>query len=135
MVDPAALVDHNVIANMWGFPGNSAPTIAIPNLLDPTKSEIAGAQPTTWDNWITSAKSIVLWPVNKVESAYQVVANAPANIENFVTTAENSATAAATGIANWTKYVVIGIVAVLILYVLTFLEPVKKVFSSIAGGK
>lgn len=135
MDNPASLIDPNVIANMSAFPGNAIPSILIPNLLDPTLGTIAGAQPTSWTAWVDKAKSVVLWPVHKVESAYQVVTNAPANIEAFVTRAEDAATSAATGIGTWTKWIVVGVVALAVIYLLTFLDPVKKAINSAAGAK
>lgn len=118
------LLNFDVIRNFWTFPGNAVP--ATPTTTVTGDPAIAGAVQTSWKDWAADIKSAVLWPVHKAESAYDVVTNAPKNISDFVSRAEDSAISAATGIGNWTKWIAVAIALVAVAYIVAVFAPALK---------
>lgn len=125
MLDTSALlVDPAVIQAASTIPGNAEPSI--PTLSPSGDPGIAGTIATTWDVWAGNVKAAVLWPVHKAESAYDVVTNAPANAAAFIANAEQSAVAAATGIGSYTKWIIGGVIALTVAYVVAVFAPALK---------
>lgn len=106
------------------FPGNSNGTTSIPNLEDPSKSRYAGDQPSSWSSWYQAAKSTVLWPFKTAQSAYETVKNAPGQVAAFVAETKQDAAETASAFASWTKWIVVGLIALAVVYVVGFAKSV-----------
>jgi hypothetical protein len=107
------------------FPGNAQPTVIIP---DPITGEpqIAGADPdnSSWSSFLDKAKNLALTPVSWAHSAYDEVTQAPARATAFVEGAIKTTSEAVTGFVGWTKWLVVGLVAVAVIYGLMLVAPI-----------
>lgn len=115
----------SITDNLSLFPGNSQGSVPYPSFPDSTQSIRVGegSNQSSWTKFFDKVTSVVTFPFRTAESAYDVVANAPANIANFVSGAEQRAVSAATGISSTIKWVVVGILAIAAVYIMSILAP------------
>lgn len=106
------------------LPGNAQPTVLISNPITGAP-EIAGADPnnSSWSTWLGYAKDIVTTPASWVHSAYDEVTSAPSRISSFVSSTIQNTADAVTGFVGWTKWLVVGLVALAVIYGLTLISP------------
>lgn len=106
------------------FPGNAQPTVLIPDPIT-GQSQIAGQDPnnSSWSTFLGYAKDLATTPISWVHSAYDEVTSAPARASSFLSSTIQTVSDATTGFVGLTKWVVVGLVALAVIYLLTLIGP------------
>lgn len=114
------------------FPGNAEPRIDIPKFSDPAKKTTIGegVKATSWTSYLSKAIQAAAFPLtasyNLGHSALKEVAGATGRATEVFTKASDAAVAAATGISSWTKWVVIGLITLVVGYIVFMISPTLR---------
>ena len=117
------------------FPGNAQPVLEIPKFSNPEKKRLVGEGYTentksSWTDYLGKAIRAAAFPltasIDLGHSALKEVAGAADRSVGVFSRASDAAVSAATGIASWTKWVVIGIIALVVGYVVFMVSPTLR---------
>ena len=113
----------NAISKLWRgapLPGNSQGETTMPQL-DGTLKATGGKDNSTFSTWISNAESVITYPYTVVHNAYTEVKDKAHAAAQFVADAKTATANAATGFASWTRWVVVGIIAIAVIYVVALI--------------
>ncbi len=106
------------------FPGNSQGQTTIPTVAGDVDQKVGGAANSSWtSDFFSGAESVITAPYRVVHGAYDEVTGAVTRAGDLVSQAQAATVQAATGFYSWTKWVVIGLIAVAVIYVLISAQP------------
>lgn len=121
-MDPFAWAQQKV-TSLWSgmpLPGNSSGATTLGTILG--KDQKIGDQSNSgFSSWLNTAESIVTYPYNVAHTAYDEVKDKASAGVSFVKDAQTAAISAATGFKEWTKWVVVGLIAVAVIYVVALI--------------
>lgn len=112
-------------------PGNASPSYNYVQPLDPSKTQVINSngqssqEPanSSWSGWLHLTQNILTAPLRLTESALRVSEEAGTRASTMVKTAAETTVSAVTGLGGYMKWIVVGLVAVAVLYGFMLVAP------------